>query len=312
MAVGKSYALTAEQIAAIDRKAVKYSVKINYVLIKLKIMKTLNQILHPLKKFSKGILGLLMLNLLIVSVIFIFESCQKIGKTDDGAKDKFLSALKLNTGSIGSVPFINGNNMKSASFDGSVAIQPVYLKFPSQVTTETSVMFQNTNTIQDLSHLIQYTGAVLEYEPTPINVDYQINVPIHSVEFSLQPMVTEAKQYLYTKGFTEWEIQDMIATEGGTEYDLIGLVMVISDTENNPSFASNYPNLFLFMNTAYAGSFAECAWRALGFTGGAAAYNNMVGWTKAAIKSAFKAIARQVLGPIGIAVALVTFVWCMW
>ena len=273
-------------------------------------MKTLNYVLHPVKKFTKGMFALLMLNLLIVSIAFIVESCQKVGKIDDGAKDKFFSALKLNKESIGSVSFNRG--ITRASFS-ETNLQPVYLNFPSQVTTEVSVMFQNTNTIQDLSNLISYTHAILEYEPNPINVDYQINVPVQLVENSIQPLIAEAKQYLYAKGLTEAQIQNMIVTEGGTESDLIPLVMVLSDIEGrNPEFACNYPKFSLFMNTAYAANVLDCAAEALGVDAiWAVAFEGASGWSLVTITQVFKSVAKRFLGPIGVAIAVVAFTWCM-
>jgi hypothetical protein len=54
------------------------------------------------------------------------------------------------------------------------------------------------------------------YDPTT-NSDYYISIPINNMISSLDSLVEEAKQYLYAKGFTSQDIQNMLVQEGGTE-----------------------------------------------------------------------------------------------
>jgi len=74
------------------------------------------------------------------------------------------------------------------------------LEFPEEVTPEIESSFYNTNTIQDLSNLLQLTDATIQDEPTINNVNYSIEVPVDQIVKSLNPLVGEAKQYLYSKG----------------------------------------------------------------------------------------------------------------
>ena len=83
------------------------------------------------------------------------------------------------------------------------------------------------------------TNAILQYETTPTNEDYQINLPIETITNSLNPLVLESKQYLYTKGFSEQDIQQMIAEENAEEVDLIPFVMALTQTESNQTVAAN-------------------------------------------------------------------------
>ena len=183
-------------------------------------MKVLSNILHPLKKFSKGMLVLLTLNTLVVICVFIFDSCKKAAyecSASKEANEKFMAALKKNRKAIAEVSLISVGNSTTTTTTANTAqtsespIEPIYLNFPTEVNAETYSMFQNTNSIQQLSDLIQSTDATVQYDPTSTNSNFQINVPVETVTSSLSSLVQESKQYLYTKGFTEQDIQQMIA-----------------------------------------------------------------------------------------------------
>lgn len=281
-------------------------------------MKIVNQILHPFKKFTKGMLALLTLNLLIVLCVFIFESCKKSNyeSSQSGqAKDKFLSALNHNKKLIGATAFKSSSTTITRSVapanEQPTVYESVYVDFPTEVSTEANAMYQNTNSIQALSDLINLFDADLEYEPSETNSTYQIDIPVEPVINSLNPLIAEAKQYLYAKGFSDSEIQNMIVTEGGTEQDLIPFVMSLSQIENSQQVAYNYPNLFV--NSANAmNTYVKCAMVAIGADalwalGGSAAAS----WSKAAMARAFGAVAKRFLGPIGVAIAVVSFGVCL-
>ena len=164
------------------------------------------------------------------------------------ANTKFIKALEINKKSISAITFTKKNTIKS---DGTIQriISPasnevaVYVQFPEKVTTEEYSLFENTNTLQDIVDLMHETNAILQYETTPTNEDYQINLPIETITNSLNPLVLESKQYLYTKGFSEQDIQQMIAEENAEEVDLIPFVMALTQTESNQTVAAkSFPN----------------------------------------------------------------------
>ena len=115
----------------------------------------------------------------------------------------------------------------------------------------------------------------------------------------------------------------MIIEEQGTEEDLVLLVMSMIEIENQQS--SNNPLSFndfssLFFNSAYAqnaeltaAEVGYCAAVALGADalwalGGSSAS----AWSISAIKRAFGAVAKRFLGPIGVAIAVVSFGICIY
>ena len=159
-----------------------------------------------------------------------------------------------------------------------------------------------------------HADAVVEYDPTTTNINYEIEVPVQNIVTSLSPLVNESKQYLYTKGFTEQGIQQMIVEQGGTEQDLVPFVMSLTDIEHRQiSVATNYSDFFV--NSAYANKmnpYVKCALVAIGADvlwalGGSSAST----WTMVAMKKAFGAVAKRLLGPIGVALAVVSFGVCL-
>ena len=289
-------------------------------------MKILRHFLHPVKKFSKGMLVLLTLNTLMVICVFIFDSCKKAAyecSASKEANEKFMAALKKNKKAIADVSITSVGNhagtnttiatTSTATQTAESSTEPIYLSFPTEVNAETYGMFQNTSSVQELSDLVSYADAVVEYDPTTTNIDYQIEVPIESIVTSLDPLVTESKQYLYAKGFTEQGIQQMIIEEGGTEQDLIPFVMSLTDIEyNQNAVARNYSDFFVNSASARMNPYVKCALVAIGADvlfalGGSSASS----WTMTAMKKAFGAVAKRLLGPIGVAIAVVSFGLCI-
>lgn len=281
-------------------------------------MNAIKSFFYPFIKFFKGIFALLTLNLLIVIGIFIFNSCKKSdfeNSITGKANARFRNALALNSKSIGSISFDKQSIRritKSSRISSPATNTTVYMEFPDEVTPEIETSFYNTSSIQELSDLVQYTDAVIQDEPTENNVNYAIDIPVEQVIESLNPLVIEAKQYLYSKGFTESTIQQMILENGGTEQDLVAFVMTLTNIENNQNtLAQN--NLNLFVNSTSAlNQYVKCALVAIGadvlwaLTGSSAAT-----WTVAMMTRAFSAVAKRFLGPIGVAIAVVSFGVCL-
>lgn len=139
------------------------------------------------------------------------------------------------------------------------------------------------------------------------------------VQTALIPTVQAAKSYLYTKGFTEQEITTMIIEENGQLEDLIPLAMLMANYENSQnSTALNYK--LSFFTSAYAQEglgglgwqdYAQCASIAIGADLIWSIGGDSSKWTKKAIGKAFKKIAQRFLGPIGVAIAVGTFAYCI-
>ena len=282
-------------------------------------MKKLNSIFYPIIKFSKGILALVAINILIVISVFIFNSCKKteFENSDNGkANLKFRESLTSNKQFIASISFENEKiNLSSEQLRISspyIESKKVYIAFSDEVTPEIESAFNNTKSIQDLANLIEYTDAIIQDEPNGNSINYPIVVPIEKVADSLNPLVIESKEYLYSKGFSENAIQQMLTENNGTELDLIPFVIALTEIEKNQStFATN--NLNLFIGSTYAmNEYVKCAMVAIGADvlwalGGSQAS----AWSMTMMTKAFGAVAKRFLGPIGVAIAVVSFGLCI-
>lgn len=268
-------------------------------------------------KLIKGLKFLFLFALLLAFTPLIVQSCQKeiYESSDTGqANVNFTNALKDYKGTIGNISFAKFKNSSLSRQQSNAGIITTYIDFPSNISPETVAFYENANSIEDLAALIDNHNGTLQYEPSNTNSTYPVNLPLETITQSLEPLVDQSKQYLYTKGFTEQDIQAMIAEEDAEETDLIPLVMAITQAENGQLVANN--NIYFPVNTAYAkinwNQVGHCAMHALGvdilFSLGA---SSATVWSAVAIKSAFKTVAKRMLGPIGVAIAVVDFGFCM-
>jgi hypothetical protein len=140
-------------------------------------------------------------------------------------------------------------------------------------------------------------------------------VPIETVINSLSPSLNEAKNYLYTKGFNDSEIDQMIVEHGGQELDLIPFVMSLVTIEQES--LSWQPSSIFFVNQAYAGDvtwedYARCAMIGIGADVlWALGTSNVSSWSKKALRKAFGTVSKRFLGPIGVGIAVVSFGICI-
>lgn len=181
-------------------------------------------------------------------------------------------------------------------------------------------------TIEDLMRMQHEYAVELGMEKGSETID-SIAVTDEDAIWALDPLVYRCMDYLRNKGFTSKEIYQMIEDEGGTDQDLVPLVLNIAadECESNTAYANtSSPFMNLLAAPCYAGNTisASVAKKCLlhaAFNGlehllidgiGTAVATKI--WTKAAIKSAFKAIAKKCLGPVGVAIAVADFGYCMY
>lgn len=291
-------------------------------------MQTLQSFWNPVKKFLKGMLAIFTVNFLVVGCLFILDSCKKAefeNSSNGKARARFLSALDVNKRTIGAISFDNQNRDRTVRPSAASAeaqyveqtengYESIYMEYPADTDSETRNLIYSTTSVQELSDLIDYSNATVQYDPTSTNSNYQLDVPVETVVNSLNPLIDEAKQYLYAKGFTGQDIQDMLIEEGGKEEDLIPFVMSLTQAENSPSVSLNYSDFFI--NSAYArldaNDYKRCAIIAIGADAlWALGTSNASSWTVGAMKKAFGAVAKKMLGPIGVAIAVVSFGVCI-
>lgn len=140
----------------------------------------------------------------------------------------------------------------------------------------------------------------------------------------MEPLIKNAKEYLYGRGFSEDEIQEMIKENSANETDLIPFVLKLSEAElyediyANITYRQKTSLLSIFAVPSYARDvefmdYVDCALHAVGAdVFYSLAWSGAKTWTKAVMKRAFTAVVKRALGPIGAAITVISFGICMY
>lgn len=225
----------------------------------------------------------------------------------------------------------------------------IYINYPEGTSNKVKELTQYVTTAADISALYRHTAA--NFYDRPIDgSSYKVSMSKSKARETLQSLLPEAKSYLQSQGMTDEDIDKMVQEYHGDQLDLILTAMCLMDQEyesqeqlalKNKSVISGFPSLFV--TKAYASDFIpsdgkyigddkkiggedlkiipkaffqtvlDCGLRALvGKAVGSFIINGAVLLSPASIRLAFGAIASKVLGPIGTAIAVVGFSYCMY
>lgn len=259
-------------------------------------MRFLNQFLHPVKKFSKGMFALLTLNLFIVLCAFIFDSCKKENnyaeKTDSNIEEQLIN--------FRSTMLKAGKTLSSYS-----------------PTTARSV----TN-----------NGSETGPDPNDPNTPDEPGDAATREEYALyfvSQTEAAALQLILSYGITKSELLDALDIQLGDKVSAGMLTLIaqsISETEN---LIDNGRTLPIFENTDYSlaalrlfgvnsasaqaqDTFGGCLADAIGIT---AAFEivekGVAGLGKKGVLKIIRKIGGRALGPIGAALAAYDFGDCM-
>lgn len=268
-------------------------------------------------KFIRGFAFFLILKICAATFILIAPSCTD---ESDPTFTDYSEKFEVLTNSIGNFKL----GLKDISENGlnhrlsNEQTQQLILA-PVDGGSELSPADHNhiLRTVDNLNSLV---GALGNYNLEPIysldgapSAGLLVEVSTSELLTVMAPAVIEAKNYLKRKGFSELEIGEMISQEGGSEVDLIPLVSTMSNLERS-NFTSFYfsdiliaPALAItsqdIFNCGMAAIGADILW-ALGSS-------NASKWSKKAIKKAFGVVAKRALGPVGVAIAVVSFGTCL-
>lgn len=261
-------------------------------------------------KYFKGLLAIAILWLLPALGIFIFDSCKKVNhdnsKSGEAAR-KFNEALDATKPTLGSIMLESNNTYQSRLTDGTESYN---LDFPAGTSPEVISDFSSNVTIQSLTNVLTNYGVSID-DSINTNADLTIEVSEEPIRTALQPLVVEAKNYLMSKGATNQQIIDMLQEEDAEEIDLIPFVKALTSIEQDQYAVRNISLPFIGEAKALP-AFIECGLVALGMDAlYALGASGASSWTWGAMKTAFKSVAKRFLGPIGVAVAVVSFGLCM-
>lgn len=301
-----------------------------------------------IKKIIKGTLAILAIKLLVVLGIFIFQSCQNedpsIERKNEAASE-FKSALEDSKSRLSQIKIIHRNRPeKSNEYDifsryyGDETDSICFKDYDHTTSESINAIVDDINNVDDLIDAKNYHELIIagiNDDPNDDDTDNSdstaseqemenclatIEIPIQPVADALLPAIEASKNYLYSVGYTEQELIDMINEENGQEEDLVPLVYLMTSFENSRNQTTAFNSMNLFVSSAYAQSglsnlewedFLECAAIAIGANLIWSIGSESPNWKKKSIKKAFGKIASRFLGPLGVAIAVGTFSYCV-
>jgi hypothetical protein len=284
---------------------------------------------NGLIKFAKGMFAIFTIQLFLVTLSFVVQSCSKDEVFKNNAvieaKNNFLNSAKTGISNLNGIQVSSKNNStfaKATSYNEDYATISVYSSPESDFTD-----FQTLDKVNSFEELMKVDGTELEVKYIDGSISDNISdsqeliksysISIESAKQSLQPTLVEAKNYLRSKGLTDYDIQNLLTADADgpamSESDLIPAVLqLIAEEQNQNSVASiNFSNVFI--QSTHASQIGECAGDALGISAIAAVVNEGLYTSagKALLKKAIRKVASRALGWIGAAIFTYEFGNCM-
>ncbi len=274
------------------------------------------------KKVIKGTMALFIIQLLIVCVSFLIQSCQSDSlenKTLSNAKDDLIEHFSSYKTKINDIAVINlsNNPEKKFSKNDKEKFQTFYLASNnnSNISLNTTAGATNQiNTLSDLVNVMDTHELHVSYEqeePGSNQIPFQISE--NEILNSLNSTIPEAKQYLNTLGLTNEDISSMIEEHNGQEIDIITFALSLASIQKENIIALNFSDVFF--SSAYAQSWREIGKCAMIAVGADILYSlgtqDVTKWSAKTLKKAFGKVAKRLLGPIGAAIAVVSFGICI-
>ena len=284
-----------------------------------------------LKNFGKGLIGLFAIKLILFGGALLLESCNKDSMKDElrTTKETFIKSVNMGFISLNKLTLTQeiAKTQSSSTTKRSVRPQEDYAiisiyslpgnsyknqTFPQTANLEYITTIDGTEVGVSYADGRSSDNILQSYE---VVTSYQISV--QAAQQSLQPILSEAKNYLYSKGLTDSDINELLAADSEgpamSESDLIPTVMQLIAEEQNQQVARNSTFLSIFGAPAHASEIGQCAGDALGVSAiaGAIAGGLHTEAGKALLKKSIRKVAGKALGWVGAAIFTYEFGDCM-
>lgn len=296
-------------------------------------MKFLNQITEITMKIAKGMIAIFAIKLTLILAVFTFNACSSEDvEVSDNNSAEFQNALDLSMSNLNSIGVFNTNGAILRTNGDAKTLHLV---------NDNGQTFSNTdflNSVTDLQSLVTVRNdrnlTLVDQNPIDINdILATYTIDEQPIIDALQPAIQEARNYLYGKGFTDQEINNDILSEwNGSEEHLVPFVMYLQSYENSSEYVAsntvNYSNIFF--NTTYAqvvqqpNTIAELTpdeiWGCVKSSvtagvGSLITIGTLQGLRKVGIKvlaKAFSKLLAKFAGPIGVAIMVADFGFCLY
>jgi len=239
---------------------------------------------------------------------------------DDGIDaSSFMTTLGGNVNSFMEASVVVNSfsdELESVKTRGTISINPkvedlgVTRVYVDLSLAEEPINLKKISTPGQIVDLVKTFGAEISLENDGTFEDSLLISEEESLE-ALNPLIQDSKKYLYGKGFTESEIQEMLAENNVDESALVPFVLILMEGEEY-QLNNNIQPLSRQVNIDW-GRVGKCAMEAVGadliYSFNQSATKT---WSKVILKKTFKTVASRVLGPVGVAIAVISFSICCW
>ncbi len=255
----------------------------------------------------------------------IIEACNNNEadiSTEQGKNEKFMADVTKDLNQFLVTPIIAPTS-RSAVYDDLGPKTPgyttVFIDFIDGDDETRPIPISEITTPDELLVLVKDYGASFSFEDDGSG-DSTIVISDEEANNSLTDLILKSKQYLYGIGFTEADIQEMLVENNATEAELVPFVIALVEEEKNGNLYSQNQtwNPFSLLSTpAQAANITwkdagNCALTVIGLDIFAEMANSGAKKiTVALAKKAFGNVAKRLLGPVGVVIALVEFSACL-
>ena len=227
------------------------------------------------KKFGKGIFAIFMIKLCIIGVVILVQACSNDSEILEGnsAKNHFIESLQLTKNHLQSVKVYDKKELGNIMLNkGTNTPTLTEIDFIMTDPNKDGIGIENFGDLVDLidiGDLIIKTPEDECIEVTGTKKCLSVFIDDSEISNAMQPSITSAKNYLYTNGFTNTDILEVL--NGENEIVLVSVVQTIISAEDENPIASinstDYINFVVGVQTTNAqnwGKIGKCALEALG------------------------------------------------
>lgn len=241
------------------------------------------------------------------------------------ATETFMSALCQNYYELETTPLTPTVSTRGGSSELKEDCAVIKVQFPEGTPHEEKELASLAKTIQDVSSLYRITAAELTVDADDFfgNETGNTETIVLSEEKArtlLVPYVKASVDYLMAQGLTESQIDSIKNVTNATDEDLVIASMLLLNQElknRESSIAKSKMNkIHIFATPCHAVNFSEvmdCGLQAIGmdiFYGLSQSVAKT--WSVKVIIKAFGTVAKKAIGPIGAAIAVGEFSYCMY
>lgn len=241
------------------------------------------------------------------------------------AAESFMSALCQNYYELETTPLSPSVSTRSGSCDLKEDCAVIKVQFPEGTPPEDKEIASLAKTVQDISSLYRITAAELTVDADDFFGNEKDNTETivlseDKARTLLVPYVKASIDYLIAQGLTENQIDSIKKVTNVTDEDLVIATMLLLNQElknhETKIAKSKIKRIHIFATPCYAVNYSgimDCGLQAIGmdiFYG--ISQSAAKTWSVKVIIKAFGTVAKKAIGPIGAAIAVGEFSYCMY